>query len=223
MFQDFQPVKPSKKFVTASNHYRFYSYKLDRDVDAYCWLERMNLLALEFDPGVQYFCERPLQIDEFVGTKQLRHVLNTVVLRSSTLTFQVVKPDECLVQYGSQRLPGGWPLIQQWAKIHQYQIEFVTDKEVLADLLRARNLLLLAPFLRATQFFPDAELRRRLWGEIRDRRPRRVCDWVEELQSASPTEVMAGLAVLFHQDRVDLDLSQRLLTPNTLVTANGSR
>lgn len=223
MLLNFQPVKPTKRFVTACNHYRFYSYKRKDDVDAYSWLERMHLLVLEFDVNVQEFCQQPLIIDEFVGAQRLRYVPDAVVLRSGTLTFQEVKPFERLVPYGSERLPRKWPLVRQWAETHQYDLEFVTDKEILADRLRLRNLLLLAPFLRATQFFPDTEVRRRLWGEIRDRRPRRICDWVEEFKTKSPTEVMACLAVLFQQGRIDLDLSQRLLTPNTLVTANASR
>lgn len=220
MIPDIHPIQPSKNFVTNTNHYRFYSLKTDRLVDAYSWLERINLLHLEFDPSVSWFCEQPIRIEERVGGRQLVYTPDTLVLRGGQLIYQEVKPDERLVQYGPERLPLRWPRVRQWAELHDHQIEFVTDVDLLSDRLRIRNLLLLAPFLRASQYLTDSSLRRSLFKGLHATRPRRICDWVEEFSTSTPLEVVNAIAVLYQQGRVHLPLSTELLTPNSLVVSH---
>ena len=213
-----QPVVPSDKFIKNANHYRFFSHRLQRAVDAYSWLERMYLLSLEFDASVHYYCEQPIRISERINGKQLTYTPDVCVSRGAVSEFVEVKPYERLVLHNGKLVPWRWPRIQAWADKHDQTVSFVTDREILCDPLRMRNLLLLAPFLRAMQFFPGSPIRRLLYQDIKNSRPRRICDWVEDYNHVHPTELVGSLSVLYQHGRIDLPLSNALVTPSTVVS-----
>ena len=222
MFPDIEPQVPTKRFITNCNYWRFYSRKLGRMVSAYSWLERIYFHLLEFDSSVTYFCEQPIKICERIAGKTLNYIPDVLVLRGGHLVYVEIKPDERLVQFGNRRVPIKWPLIEEWADKYQQNIEFTTDKDMLADRLRIRNLLLIAPFLRATQFFPGSILRRQLMSGIKSTHPRRICDWIEDYAPTRPMETMGGIATLCQQGKIDLSLSSNLVVPQTLVQSYAS-
>ena len=66
------PIKMPRGTHYGSNYWMFESKKIHRCVTAYSNLEYENLLTLEMNPEVEYYCEQPYSATVFVGGKEYK-------------------------------------------------------------------------------------------------------------------------------------------------------
>ena len=72
------PIKMPRGTHYGSNYWMFESKKIHRCVTAYSNLEYENLLTLEMNPEVEYYCEQPYSATVFVGGKEYKTIFDAV-------------------------------------------------------------------------------------------------------------------------------------------------
>ncbi len=70
MYRYEKPIERPRSSKFGSNYWIFYSRKVRRRVAVFSNLEYENVLTLEMDPDVEWYCEYPLETTVFVGGKE---------------------------------------------------------------------------------------------------------------------------------------------------------
>lgn len=87
-----KPVEMPRGSHYGSNYWIFYSLKLNRIVKAFSNLERENLLTLEMNHKVEYYCEQPLAAEVCIDSKMHKTVFDVWVhYKDGREEFQEVK------------------------------------------------------------------------------------------------------------------------------------
>ena len=85
------PIKMPRGTHYGSNYWMFESKKIHRCVTAYSNLEYENLLTLEMNPEVEYYCEQPYSATVFVGGKEYKTIFDVyVVYKNGREEFQEI-------------------------------------------------------------------------------------------------------------------------------------
>ena len=70
MYRYETPIERPRSSNYGSNYWIFHSRKVRRRVSVFSNLEYENILTLEMNPEVEWYCEYPLEITVFVGGKE---------------------------------------------------------------------------------------------------------------------------------------------------------
>lgn len=90
-----KPIFMARGTHYGNNYWQFESRKLHRRVTAFSNLEYENLLILEMDANVEWYCEQPFETTVFVGDKEYKTVFDVYVLyKNGEEEFQEVKYQE---------------------------------------------------------------------------------------------------------------------------------
>ena len=87
-----KPIAMPRSTHYGNNYWIFQSRKLHRRVTAFSDLEYENLLCLEMDANVRYYCEQPCEVNVFIGGKEYSTIFDVwVVYTDGSEEFQEVK------------------------------------------------------------------------------------------------------------------------------------
>ena len=75
-----EPMEMPRGTHYGSNYWIMYSEKRHRTVKAYSGLEHENLLTLEMNPDVEYYCEQPLCAELYIDGKKSNAIFDVWVL-----------------------------------------------------------------------------------------------------------------------------------------------
>lgn len=141
-----------------NNYWIFQSRKLHRRVTAFSNLEYENLLCLEMDSNVQYYCEQPYEANVFIGAKEYKTIFDVwVKYTDSSEEFQEVKYSEELeanTEKG-ERDRSQVAIQKAWCLQNEFQYTLKTDKEIELGEFYIRNLNLLSAKARRFHIFSD--------------------------------------------------------------------
>ncbi len=70
MYRYEQPIKRQRSSKYGCNYWTFWSRKVRRNVAVFSNLEYENLLTLEMEPEVEWYCEYPMETTAYVGGKE---------------------------------------------------------------------------------------------------------------------------------------------------------
>ena len=74
------PIEMPRSTHYGNNYWIFESRKLHRRVTAYSNLEYENLLTLEMNPEVVYYCEQPCSTTVFVSGKEHKTIFDVYIV-----------------------------------------------------------------------------------------------------------------------------------------------
>lgn len=141
------PIAMPRAMHYGNNYWIFQSRKLHRRVTAFSDLEYKNLLCLEMDANVRYYCEQPYEVNVFIGGKEYKTIFDVwVVYADGSEEFQEVKYFEELEADTDkgERDRRQVAVQKAWCLQNGFQYTLRTDKEIELGEFYIRNLNLLA-------------------------------------------------------------------------------
>ena len=145
-----QPLLMPRGTHYGNNYWVFHSFKLGRRVTAFSNLEYFNLITLEMDPDVKYYCEQPLEAALYEDGKECKTVFDVWVLyQDDREELQEVKyQSELDPESISQRVEQQLRRQKVWCQIHHYHHVIRTEKDILIGPYYIDNLTYLAAKVR---------------------------------------------------------------------------
>ena len=130
-FQFKEPIHMTRATHYGNNYWLFHSRKVDRRVTAFSNLEYENLISLEMDPNVVFYCEQPCEQTVMLDGKKHKTIFDVyVVFLDGTEVFQEVKYAEELTSENGERSRNQINVQQYWCKRNNYNYELRTDKDI---------------------------------------------------------------------------------------------
>lgn len=142
-----KPIAMPRSMHYGNNYWIFQSRKLHRRVTAFSDLEYENLLCLEMDANVRYYCEQPCEVNVFIGGKEYKTIFDVwVAYTDGSEEFQEVKYFEELGEdtEKGERDRRQVAVQKTWCMQNGFQYTVRTDKEIELGEFYIRNLNLLA-------------------------------------------------------------------------------
>ena len=135
------PIKMPRSTHYGNNYWLFQSRKIGRRVTAFSNLEYENLISLEMDPNVVFYCEQPCEQTVIIDGNKHHTVFDVyVVYRDGREVFQEVKYAEEIASETDGRSRKQINTQQYWCKQNNYPYELRTDKEIEIGQYTIRNL-----------------------------------------------------------------------------------
>lgn len=141
------PIKMPRSTHYGNNYWIFESRKLHRQVTAYSNLEYENLLTLEMNPEVEYYCEQPYSATVFVDGKESKTIFDAyVVYKNGREEFQEVKYQQELDSDSEQgeRCQKQIEIQKKWSEQNNFLYILRTNNDIEKGPHFIRNLSLLA-------------------------------------------------------------------------------
>lgn len=134
-----EPLEKERSSSYGSNYYVCRSRKLSRRVTAFGMLTFDNMMILETDAHVRWYCERPMQTDFFLDGEQRRICPDFyVAYEDGTDEFQWVRSKSDSVTDGLEMLTSSW------GRQSGEHIRVVTEADIYKGPFYMRNLYLIA-------------------------------------------------------------------------------
>lgn len=153
-----KPLPMPRATHYGNNYWIFESRKLHRRVTAFSNLEYENLLCLEMDAKVRYYCEQPYEANVFIGGKEYRTIFDVwVAYKDGSEEFQEVKYFEELESdtKKGERDRRQVTVQKKWCLQNEFQYTLRTDKEIELGEFYIRNLNLLAAKARRFHVYSE--------------------------------------------------------------------
>lgn len=146
-----EPISMPRATHYGNNYWIFESKKLHRRVTAYSNLEYENLLCLEMDANVSYFCEQPYEARTFMGGKEYKTIFDVwIEYKDGTEEFQEVKYTaeiDADTKKG-ERVRKQIAVQAAWCLQNGFRHNIRTEKEIELGQFYIRNINLLAAKVR---------------------------------------------------------------------------
>lgn len=117
-----KPVEMPRSTHYGNNYYVIPSRKLKRNVSAFSFLEYANILTLEMNPLVEFYCEQPCTVDVYVDGRKF----------NTTFDVYVVYTD------GREEMMARYRETSQ--REHGSSLYLIRQHDALSDILYHRNL-----------------------------------------------------------------------------------
>ena len=137
------PIDMPRGTHYGNNYWMFHSRKVGRRVTAFSNLEYANLLKLEMNPEVEYYCEQPCKQVVNIDGKKYDTVFDVyIVYKDGREEFQEVKYEEELESDTDQgkRSRKQIEIQKHWCLQNGYPYKVVTDKDIYIGKYTLRNL-----------------------------------------------------------------------------------
>ena len=133
-----------------NNYWIFVSYKIRRRITAFSNLEYANLISLEMDPDVEYFCEQPLEASIKEDGKEVKTIFDVWVLyKDGREEFQEVKyKSELEDKNPDSRSRKQIERQKKWCRVNHYEHTVRTEKDIFIEEYYIDNLSHLAAKVR---------------------------------------------------------------------------
>ena len=157
-----EPIKMPRGAHYGSSYLVLPSKKIGRNVTAFSNLEFENLLTLEMDHKVEYYCEQPLRVETHIGGKKRETTFDVWVMYADgknelqevkyeeELNSQTTNGERCREQVAIQKM---------WCLQNEYEYCLRTDRDIELGPFWIRNLSYLAAKARRFQI-PDKDAER---------------------------------------------------------------
>lgn len=217
-----EPVDMPRGTHYGSNYWLFNSVKCHKTVAAFSNLEYENLLSLEMNHEVEYFCPQPLKTPVVIDGKTSETVFDVyVVYKNETEEMQEVKYSSELEGDSKKAKRSQEQIIKQkaWCAQNGINYQIRTEKEIEAGEFFIRNLSILAAKNR--RFCNAIVSEKALMAYVEDK----VNPTIGMLKSSGLLTSSFGtdfLAHLYYQGKILFsDIENKPLTNSTEVTVNG--
>ena len=145
MYRYEKPIEKPRSSRYGSNYWLFHSRKVQRRVAVFSNLEYENILTLEMDPEVEWYCEYPLETVVYVGGKEEKILFNVWIKNADGReVYQGVAYKKAAETHKKISLQAKW-CIQ-----NGLEYEFRNEENILKGPFFIRNLNVLAA--RARRF-----------------------------------------------------------------------
>lgn len=141
------PIEMPRGTHYGSNYWIFESKKLHRKVTAYSNLEYENLLTLEMNSDVEYYCEQPHSATVFISGKEYHTIFDIyVVYKNGKEEFQEVKYKQELnsASPNGERSRKQIEIQKMWCRQNGFQYTLRTDEDIEVGQYFIRNLSVLS-------------------------------------------------------------------------------
>lgn len=141
------PIEMPHSTHYGNNYWIFESRKLHRRVTAYSNLEYENLLTLEMNPEVVYYCEQPCSTTVFVSGKEHKTIFDVyIVYKNGREEFQEVKYQQELDSDSpkGKRSQEQIEIQKMWCLQNDFPYVLRTDKDIEKGQYFIRNLSVLS-------------------------------------------------------------------------------
>lgn len=204
-----------------SSYRIFYSRKLSRRVKAYSNLEHDNLITLEMNPAVKYYCEQPCEATvETDGKYEQTYFDVYVVYTDGREELQEVKYYSDLQPESKDYLSNQHQITLQTAYCKQKNLKYVvrTDNEIYTGNMLLKNLEWLAAKVRRTVINENSynrEAEKTLLQFIKIRKKITILELLEAGRITSENG-MDLLAELYYKGNICfLDIEKKQISNNT--------
>lgn len=145
-----------------NNYWSFHSVKLGRRVTAFSNLEYENLITLEMNPEVEYYCEQPIKIhlfDKGVDKSAIPDVW--VFYKNGREEFQEVKYAESLLEGTSDYMRSMEQIERErsWCEINGFAYVVLTYEAIHKGEYYLRNLIFLRGHLKNNLLIKNPSIR----------------------------------------------------------------
>ena len=204
-----QPFDMSRSTHYGNNYWIFYSRKVGRRVTAFSNLEYENLISLEMDSNIEFYCEQPCKQTVNIDGRKYDTVFDVyVVYKDGREEFQEVKYQEELDSKTKEgeRSRRQIDIQTHWCKQNDYAYSVRTDKDIHIGQYTCRNLsILCAKSRRFNQSLVDDK--EAVIRFLRQRRRISINQLLDSgrLSSKSGFDLLADLYFLGIIDLTDID------------------
>ncbi len=158
-----KPVPMPRGTHYGNNYYVFHSRKVGRRVCTFSNLEYDNLITLEMDPEVEYYCERPLKINgKDADGSTYETVFDVWVLYTNGIEeFQEVKYESDIKNTGPEsRVSRQIRHQEQWCTHNNFHHRIRTDKDIYQGQYYLTNLKTMVAKVRRYRIDSDTQKRK---------------------------------------------------------------
>lgn len=205
-----------------NNYYIMFSRKLQRNVTAYSTLEYENLLTLEMDPAVEYYCEQPLKITVNTEDSEKSSIFDVWVLyNDGTEEFQEVKYLYELngSNASSKRTQKQVAIQEKWCAACSFHYCVRNDKLIKKSKYYINNLKILAGKIRHSKLEVSEYLKKEVIQFLHNKRvPLKDIMCQDFLMNGREMEL---LALLYYDGVIKMDLIAAPISPTTEVSLYG--
>ena len=158
-----KPLEMPRGTHYGNNYWIFYSVKLGRRVTAFSNLEYENLITLEMNPEVEYYCEQPTKIILFDKDGDKTAIPDVWVLyKDGREEFQEVKYAESLLE-GNPNYMRNMEQIEReksWCEMNGFDFSIKTYESVHIGEYYLRNLIFLRGHLKSNLLSNNSTFRK---------------------------------------------------------------
>ena len=158
-----KPLEMPRGTHYGNNYWIFYSVKLGRRVTAFSNLEYENLITLEMNPEVEYYCEQPTKIILFDKDEDKTAIPDVWVLyRDGREEFQEVKYAESLLEGNPDYMRSMEQIEREksWCEMNGFDFSIKTYESVHIGEYYLRNLIFLRGHLKSNLLSNNSTFRK---------------------------------------------------------------
>ena len=215
MYRYEKPIERPRSSKYGSNYWLFHSRKVRRRVAVFSNLEYENILTLEMNPEVEWYCEYPLETTVYVGGKEESILFDVwIQYADGRDAFQGV------AYSSAEESHKGIALQAKWCIQNGLEYEYRNEKNIQKGRFLVRNLSILAS--RARRFrTPSVNADQMIIGYLADIR-RASISVLEESGRFDTGKTLDYLADLYYRGIIDFrHISDECISGNMEVIYSG--
>lgn len=216
MYKYMTPIPMTRSTHYGNNYWIFHSVKLNRNVTAYSNLEYYNLITLEMNHDVEWYCEQPLKATvKLMADAKARDIVPDVYVlyRSGGEEFQEVKYSSEYLSETDKGLRDRCQVEaeQQWCKENHYGFALRTEKEICTGRYIIQNFEIMSAYVRRTNGIQSRNIIEAIETYLNDHDGVRISDLIESGIFAKET-ALSDISLLYYWGYIDLLMSNKPLS-----------
>lgn len=171
-------------------------------------LQAMAILWAEGEPSIVSLCEQPLRIHSATRSAPFMTLDLSVKHANGQEVIYAIRPTRCLIARDDGRVfPEHWEAIEAWGNHNGIHFDVLTDDRLDRDKIRIANWRALLGFVRQARENPAPELEAELLSIIQAHAGIPVTSLADHVTGCDEQTLVAHVANLLHQGRMDAQLS----------------
>lgn len=219
MYRYETPIVKLRSDAYGKNYWVFSSRKVQRRVGVFSNLEYENILTLEMDPKVEWFCEYPVKPTVFLGGKEFNPMISTwVKYQNGTELYQGVAYQN---DTGIEEERRSVSAAAAWCIQNGQKFEFRNEKNIKSGPFFIRNLSVLAS--RALRFrVQSVNADQMLIGYLKEIKRAKISD-LENSGRFETGRTLDYLADLYYRGVIDfVNISNECISGKMEVICDGN-
>lgn len=194
----------------------FPSIKMGRMINFESLIERDFIYLLDFEPGVEQFCEQPMTIEYHYEGKKRRYTPDFHVVHSGQDLLFECKPKR-MVDDPENQLK--FEAARRWCSEQGWTFGLVTDERLTAN-FRVENVKLLTRFAR---YVVDAEVKGQIFAFLSSATgPIRIAEVMRTLDPETPQRLTIPILHMAFHHEVYISLNDERITVDSAIALSDS-
>lgn len=216
-----QPVELTPKQRRRQNLHKFFSPMCHRLVELESFNEFSTWLSHEFNPEIDFLCERPAQLVAYVDGREQGYTPDLFARTANGDEYlgECKQAADLVEDETGVLVPKRWPVISAITERYNLTLRVFTDIDLLDQQIALSNWRTALPYVSDEAQRPRRELRRQVMAQF-DLSPRQsFFELATNCPDWEPTEVHSAAIWSVHQRLLSLDWNAAPLGEDTLLTA----